>query len=45
MEYQLFGVNFEYQDEADVEYRVIKLSQHRKVWIDYIAIILDENTD
>ena len=41
MEYQLFGVKFEYQNEVDVEYRVIKLVQHRNVWIDFIAIIRD----
>lgn len=37
--YQLFGVEFKYQNETDVEYRVIKLVQKRQVWIDYVAII------
>ena len=37
--YQLFGVEFKYQNETDVQYRVIKLVQKRQVWIDYVAII------
>ncbi len=38
MEYQIFGIDFEYHEENDLEYRVIKLVQNRKVWIDYISI-------
>lgn len=37
--YQLFGVEFNYLNEPDVEYRVIKLSQERQVWVDYVAIV------
>lgn len=38
-EYQLFKVDFEYYDETDVEYRVIKLLQERRIWVDYVAIV------
>jgi hypothetical protein len=37
--YQLFSVEFKYQGETDVQYRVIKLLQERELWIDYVAII------
>lgn len=37
--YQFFGVEFEYQAETDVEYRVIKLLQARRIWIDYVVVI------
>jgi len=37
--YQFFGVEFEYQAETDVEYRLIKLLQARHIWIDYVVVI------
>ena len=37
--YQLFRVPFNYSGQTDTEYRVIKLKQKIKVWIDYVSVL------
>ena len=36
-----YDLEFNYKDETDVEYRVIKLLQERQIWIDYVTIVKD----
>lgn len=36
--YQLFDLNFEYQSQCDIQYRV-KILKEVSVWIDYVALV------
>lgn len=36
--YQLFDLNFEYQDQCDIQYRV-RILKELSVWIDYLALV------